>query len=75
MDEGCEKFLRLIFGTFLEVGQPIPKIEKKISWQRSIKTFSMHKKYNEVSTVLRLSLRRNLKRSRLPQPPPQPELY
>ena len=27
MDEGWQKILRLIFGTFLEVGQPIPNME------------------------------------------------
>ena len=27
MDEGCEKILRLIFGTFLEVEQPIPNMK------------------------------------------------
>jgi hypothetical protein len=27
MDESCEKILRLIFGTFLEVGQPIPNMK------------------------------------------------
>jgi hypothetical protein len=27
MEEGCEKILRLIFGTFLEVGQPITNMK------------------------------------------------
>ncbi len=65
------KILRLIFGTFLEVGQPIPNMENNFfQSQRFIKTLSLHTKYNEVTTVLRLFLRRSLKRSRLPRPPP-----
>jgi hypothetical protein len=57
MNKGCKKILRLIFGTFLEVGQPIPNIENLFTCQRSIKTFSMPTKYYEVFTFLRLSLR------------------
>ena len=70
MDEGCEKILRLIFGNFLEVGQPIPNMEKKIKTQKFIKTLFLHTKYNELTTVHRLFLWRNLKKSRLSQPPP-----
>jgi hypothetical protein len=31
MDEGCQKILRLIFGTFLEVGQPISNMENNFN--------------------------------------------
>ena len=43
VDEDCEKnILILIFGTFLEVGQPIPNIRrsKDFSCQRSFKNLS-----------------------------------
>jgi hypothetical protein len=71
MDEGCQKILRLIFGTFLEVGQPIPNMENIFFYpQRFVKTLSLQTKYNEITTVLRLFLRRSLKKSRLPRPPP-----